>query len=291
MTDGQIIIGYDASPAARAALAWGLDEGLRWRLPVRLIHVLGDDQSADVNARRGAEIELRRLAADLEDWGTLGIAVTASVRKGAVAHVLCEQSRRAAMLVVGDRSHGGQPGLRIGSTSLTVATYAHCPAVVVRSGVAVPSSRPVAVGTDGSPHGGVALQYAFAEAAARGADLLVVRALLPGEDGEATVQERLDKEVLPLRERYPNVDVTTRVTPVTAVHALMLASHDAQLVVVGSRGCGGFAELVLGSVSQQLLQYSLCPVLVVRGGCRPPWSAPMPPTPLGTLQHELAPGS
>jgi nucleotide-binding universal stress UspA family protein len=270
MADTRIIVGYDGSHGARAALAWAMDEGVRRGLPVQLLHVVGADGPAEGDALRHETAELTRLAADLDDWGTLGIAVTARVVEGPVAHALCEESEGAALLVVGDRGLGGFTGLRVGSVSLTAATYARCPVVVIRGEVCVGTSRPVVVGTDGSPQGELALQHAFAEAATRAVGLTVVRAGLSPDD-DATVAEReLLDEIASIRRRYPHVAVSTRLTQVTAAHALTVASHDGQLIVVGTRGRGGFDGLVLGSVAQQLLHHSLCPVMVVRATAGPP---------------------
>ncbi len=274
MSGKQIVVGYDGSPPARAAVAWAVDEGVRCDLPVRLVRVLGRDRPAD-DPHRGVEAELKRLAADLDDWGALGVPVTAAVVEGAAANMLCEQSGEAALLVVGDRGHGGFTGLRVGSVSLTVATYAQCPVVVVRGTAGVPSSRPVAVGTDGSPHGELALQHAFAEAAARAVGLLVVRAYGPEDGPEVGVRARLDKQLDAFRDRHPGVPVATRLTRATPGHALMVASHDAQLIVAGAKGRGGLANLVLGSAAQQLIQYALCAVMVVRGTPDPFWNPPI----------------
>ena len=257
-----IIVAYDGSRGAEAALAWALDEGVRRRLPVQLLYVVGPAGPADREPLRHKTAELVRLARDLDDWGTLGVPVTARVIEGPVAHAICEISGRAVLLVVGDRGHGGFKGLRIGSVSLTAATYARCPVVVVRGEVCVGSHRPVAVGTDGSRPSNLAVQQAFAEAAARQVELVVVRAEVAPDD--PSVERDLLLELTALRERYPAVAVTTRRTDVTAAHALTVVSHDAQLLVVGSRGRGGFEDLLLGSVSQELLHHSLCPVMVIR---------------------------
>src|SRR4029453_7369832 len=99
----------------------------------------------------------------------------------------------------------------------------------------------------------LAVQHGFAEAAARGVGLLVVWAYGPADGPQVSVPTGLEGQTGALRDRYPHVAVTTRLSPVTAAHALMVASHDAQLIVAGSKGHGGMANLVLGCVAQQLL--------------------------------------
>jgi nucleotide-binding universal stress UspA family protein len=77
--------------------------------------------------------------------------------------------------------------------------------------------------------------------------------------------------------KYPGVALTTRLIPGDARHALATVSQDAQLVVVGSRGHGGFGGLLLGSVSHYLLHHAACPVAVVRASSRPSGEAMAPP--------------
>jgi nucleotide-binding universal stress UspA family protein len=66
------------------------------------------------------------------------------------------------------------------------------------------------------------------------------------------------------RERYPDVPVTTRLARGRAATALLEESRTAQLVVVGARGLGGFAGMLLGSVSQAVLHHAHCPLAIVR---------------------------
>ena len=184
------------------------------------------------------------------------------------------------MFVVGARGLGGFAGLQIGSICLKVAAHAHCPVVVVRGDLHVPDRRPVAVGVDNSAQGRLAVGVAFEEAALRDVALVAVRGwgmprllwhsvdrrLAPPIEARSSAERHLvDDVVAGWQERYPDVEVTTRFECVTAAHALTVASRDAQLMVIGSRGSGGFADLALGSVSQQLLHHSLCSMIVVRG--------------------------
>jgi nucleotide-binding universal stress UspA family protein len=291
--DGRpIIVGYDGSEQSDVALRWALDEGVRRSAPVAITHVLTPDEGrSGVHPGRGtgrseqqARSAIERIAREAYDWGRLGIEVTGDVVDGPVAHALCELSRRASMVVVGARGLGGFSGLQIGSICLKAAAYAHCPVAVVRGDLHVPDHRPVAVGVDDSAQGRLAVSLAFEEAALRDVALVAVRGwgprlpwhsvdrrLAPPIEARSTVERHLVNEVVASwRERYPDVEVTTRLECVTAAHALTVASRDAQLMVIGSRGSGGFADLALGSVSQQLLHHSLCSMIVVRGLVEPP---------------------
>jgi nucleotide-binding universal stress UspA family protein len=84
-----------------------------------------------------------------------------------------------------------------------------------------------------------------------------------GEE-QAGEQEELTHHLAGWTEKYPQVEVTRVVTRDRAAHLLLEQSRRAQLVVVGSRGRGEFAGLVLGSVSNTLVHKADCPVAIVR---------------------------
>jgi nucleotide-binding universal stress UspA family protein len=208
------------------------------------------------------------------------VDVTGAVVEGPTAAVLCDLSARAEMLVVGSRGGGGLAGLFLGSVSLAAATHAHCPVVVVPDCYQPQSAdRPIAVGIDESAEGQLAVRFAVEEAAVRGVAVLAVRAWMPpttpwrsdvrplvADVAELETTERLvvSRALNDWCEKYPDVPVVSRLIPTDARHALATASHDAQLVVVGSRSPDGFADLVLGSVSHYLLHHASCPVAVIR---------------------------
>jgi nucleotide-binding universal stress UspA family protein len=134
----------------------------------------------------------------------------------------------------------------------------------------------VLVGHDGSECAGTAVGVALELAAARRVGVRVLRAWKPPVPRRAVVELGLDPEELataervavreavePWREKYPRVPVTINIVGDRPAPALISASRHCQLAVVGSRGRGGFAGLVLGSVSQQLLHHADCPVVVV----------------------------
>jgi nucleotide-binding universal stress UspA family protein len=125
----------------------------------------------------------------------------------------------------------------------------------------------------------LAVGFAFVEAASRGVGLVAIRAWQPppvpwrsdvrplaldADELETAEWHALHEALAHWRKTYPAVPATTRLRPGNANNALVTQSQEAQLVVVGSRGRGGFAGLLLGSVSQQLLHHAHCPVAVVR---------------------------
>jgi len=188
---------------------------------------------------------------------------------GPAAQVLCERSRAADMVVVGSRGHGELPGLRLGSVSWQVAGHASGPVVVVR-GAWRPANQvpgPVVLGADGSPAGQAAITFAFEEAALRVVPPVTVCALTdaPGRlGGSRQLEEDFDQALAVAAKEHPDVSVVRQVLPGTPRAALLSAAADAQLLVVGARGRGGFDEMSLGSIAEAVLLYAPGPVAVVR---------------------------
>lgn len=143
-------------------------------------------------------------------------------------------------------------------------------------------SNLIVVGVDGSELSRKALRWAIEEAHCRTDHVLVVVSTwameqpagfqlslagsLWGYDadlGPAT-QALLDELVADVATEFPNVEITKRVVAGRAAQVLINLSEGAALVVVGSRGHGGFSGMLLGSVSQHVLAHSQCSVVVVR---------------------------
>ncbi|SCK15740.1 universal stress protein [Streptomyces sp. WMMB 322] len=209
-----------------------------------------------------------------------GVRISNSAPAGEPVRMLVELSRSASMIVVGHRGLGEFTGLLLGSVASHLAAHAHCPVMVLR-GTPNPSG-PVVVGVDGSPANSSAIAFAFAEASLAGADLRAVHvwsewsvpptpprdkspayAKKPGElkdEEEALLAEALAGT----GEKYPDVQVERRTLRGRTRQELMSAAEGARLLVVGARGRGGFAGMLLGSVSQALLRHAPCPVAVVK---------------------------
>jgi nucleotide-binding universal stress UspA family protein len=132
----------------------------------------------------------------------------------------------------------------------------------------------IVVGVDGSDEAKAALEWALDEAQLRGAEVKVINAYFPdlsevvvaSHDRSATIEaeELLRKMVEPATAARPGIRVTTEAVEGRPAQVLIGAAEGADLLVVGSRGRGGFRELLLGSVSQQCVHHAACPVLVVR---------------------------
>ncbi|SCG69921.1 universal stress protein [Micromonospora halophytica] len=286
MSADEILVGYDGSTDATLALNWALDEAQRSGRPVRLTYVfewltvagwIGPGVAPgiwpDETARRQVEELVRKAAADAAAERP-DVTVHGDVLDGPPALLLQERSADAGLLVLGSRGHGGFGGLLAGSTAVSVTAHAHCPVVVVRDGQA-DATGPVVVGVDGSESSQAALGFAVERAAQREVPLRVVRVFdPPGErwrpsdhDERATTDEEraaVEEMLSRWRQTFPDVVVEVDVRPGNPAATLVEASRDAQLVVVGSRGRGGLRGMLLGSVSQQLIQHAHCPVAVAR---------------------------
>ncbi|MBO7939818.1 universal stress protein [Streptomyces sp. S9] len=286
-----VVVGVDGSAPALAAVETAAREaGLRGAA-LRVVHAfawpsshvpLGPSQPGPAHEIRRTAEHLLAEAVERAHAAAPGIEVGHALVTGDPLGVLEAQSRSADLVVVGSRGTSEFVGLLVGSTAVHLATHGRCPVLVVREQSG--ADGPVVVGVDGSAAGEAAVDFAFAEAALRGAPLLALHAwttwnaplLPPPQDASAPYanppgalaeeEERLLYEVLAgHREKYPDVAVEHRVVQGRTREALIGASRSAQLVVVGARGRGGFAGLLLGSVSQAVLHHAHCPVVVVRG--------------------------
>jgi nucleotide-binding universal stress UspA family protein len=280
-----VVVGVDGSDSALAAARWGAVEANRRGAPLRLVtafpwtrdeivSTLTEDYRTELQAR--AEQHTADAVAAAER-AVPGLPVAGSVVVGAPIGVLGEQARAAQLVVVGSRGLGGLSGLLIGSVAVALAAKAAAPVVVVRGEDRDPfSPRPVVVGVDDSPVSDAAIGFAFEAAASRGAPLVVVHAWLEHVydaqvalmiDSTLLVEQhraRLAGRVAGWQQKYPEVEVSLEVARDAPARALVERSRAAQLVVVGSRGRGNLAGLVLGSVSHAVLQHSHSPVAVVR---------------------------
>lgn len=134
----------------------------------------------------------------------------------------------------------------------------------------------IVVGTDGSEHATEALSWALQEARLRQLPVTVVHAwdynyypagvFVQAGTLEEESQKMLDDAVEPFRQDYSDLTINTQlVKTASGAAALAEASKDAEMVVVGSRGRGGFVGMLLGSVSNAIVHRAHCPVVVVRG--------------------------
>lgn len=282
-TSHPIVVGVDESTQSHVALDWAVDEAQRRGVPVELVHAqampLRGPAVETAFTRPGVDGVLEEATARVHQLAP-HVEVTASGGHGSAAPMLVDASRDATMVVVGARGRGALRSAMLGSTSLDVAAHAHSPVVVVRElGQTLPDRPGVVVGVDGSSLSESALAEAFRQADARGLPLTVVHAWFLDYNGTGLAVLATDAQMRELAAEeqavaadavsrwsrvYPGVTVRQHVLNAHPVQALVDHSKGAELLVVGSRGRGGFGGLVLGSVSQGVLHHAHCPVMVVR---------------------------
>jgi nucleotide-binding universal stress UspA family protein len=132
----------------------------------------------------------------------------------------------------------------------------------------------IVVGVDGSAHSDRALEWAAEEAAVRRLPLTVIIVYSlgspswfeddgdPGERARQVAREAVEKTLTRLGDD-PGILVTVRAEPGNPSDVLLVAAQGADMIVVGARGGGGFARLLLGSVSSQLAHHAGCPIVVI----------------------------
>ncbi len=288
MAEGSIIVGFDGSEGSTQALRWAaqaakergrtLEVITTWSMPSA---DLGIGAAGTLQAELLAELREEATASNDEGLALaaeLGANAVGEVLVGRTAAALVHHSEGAEMVVVGSHGSGGLTGYLLGGVSRQVATHAQCPTVVVRP--VEGESHDIVVGVDGSPHSLKALEWAFEQASFSGMALHVLHSWeipptwsmveVPSYEPEVLIRDYGNAELREtseamsgFREDFPDVKVRQEVMKGSPVKSLVKASEGAALLVVGSRGLGGFRGLLLGSVSHAVVHKAACPVAVV----------------------------
>jgi nucleotide-binding universal stress UspA family protein len=283
-----VIAGVDGSAFSRNVVEWAAAEAGRRHCALRLVHtytlpVTGhwgfDPVREDLDTvLRGTGKALLADVADAVRGADPALNVSTVVSRGDAVTVLRRESGHARLTVIGAHGASRVSGLFFGSVALALASANPAPVAVIGPGELVNAAGPVVVGVDGSPNSDAALAFAFDEAALRQADLIAVHSwydtvidgayswqtvwLDPGAN-EKEESASLSKLLASWREKYPEVVVHQQLVRSRPARALLELSRTAQLVVVGSRGRGGFTGMLLGSTSQALITGSSSPVVIV----------------------------
>ena len=277
-----IVVGINGSTGSDAALTWALQRAARDKLPVIALHAVDDRwMSPDFQYHeliRQSGMELLDKAKASAGEQAPDVEVDIQLRHGSGGSVLREVSKEAAMIVVGGHEKHHLDGGPVTDRALQVVSASECPVAVIPAKPGT-GAKGVVVGVDGSEESLQAVAVAAAEADLGGDELTVVLAFktpsrwvekqLPSSGlAESIVEEDrivLAESVAGLGDKYPDLVVHQRLeTNTQPAKALVDIAADARLLVIGSRGRGGFSRTVLGSTAHAVLLNVPCPTIVTR---------------------------
>ncbi|ONM48860.1 universal stress protein [Nocardia donostiensis] len=289
LVSAAVVVGAEGTPASDLAVGWAAEAAAQRKrtlviahgmnlYPARALLAYGQlvDEASATLRRHGERVlaAARRIAREVDPH----LAVETALSDDSGAKLLIELSKSAHLVALGAAAGGSLSHL--GSSLLAVTSHGHGAIVAVRessTGQGIRHSGPVVVGVDGSRSSDTAIAAAFAEAAERETELVAVHAWsdlafadyagtafvdVPVADLEAIEQAVLAERLAGWQEKYPDVPVVRKMYPASPRKHLLEWSETAQLLVVGSRGRGGFRGLLLGSTSNALVQHARCPVMV-----------------------------
>ena len=285
---GTVVVGVDGSAQSLRAVRWAASEARRRQAVLRLVTAfawtdnwlvglpgLGPESYGEY-LRSAAMRGLAAAAAAAAEIDP-DLLVEQELVLGFPGGVLHDESKSAELLVVGDSGRGRIASAVAGSVTLSVAAKSACPAVVVRGLPTSPGGPlPVVVGIDGTPLSEAAIAFAFDVAAGWRVPLVAVHTwldqlndpslayLVDWQSASLQAEELLAERLAGWSEKYPDVPVQRLVARGLAGHALLDQAAKAQLVVVGSRGHGEIAGLLIDAVSNILVHKAACSVAIVR---------------------------
>lgn len=298
-----VVVGVDGSDQSICALLWAAREAERRAAPLYVVTAYTvpvfaassmDAGYASVDEKVIRESAQSVLNDTLSYLDGISVDIRPRIETGDAAGVLLDLSEQAELVVVGSRGRGGFVGRLLGSVSSALPAHAKCPTAVIpvcsgarlghpELGRKTGRERPAAevepvvvVGVDGSEQARMASLVAAEEARSRGLAVRVTCSVAPFNGSLAWVPATIDREALHadlgrqlaagrywLSSHFPDVDISAELVDGPPAEVLIEASATSELLVVGTRGRGGFAGMLMGSTSQGVLHHARGPVLVV----------------------------
>jgi nucleotide-binding universal stress UspA family protein len=284
-----VLVGVDGSPAAKYAVDWAARDAAMRNVRLTLVHAVRPigltlpPLSAPAAFSRWQVEQAQKILDDAVDIARSSTPdggpaqIESELLFSPVIPTLVDLSKEAQLVVVGSRGLGPLARSVLGSVSSSLIRHAHCPVAVIHDEdplMATPAEAPVLVGIDGSAVSELATAIAFEEASWRGVGLVALHVWsdvevndFPAIDWPAmkpAAEANLAERLAGWQERYPDVTVRRVVECDHPTYHLIRESEAAQLVVVGSHGRGGFAGMLLGSVSTAVAHSARMPVIVAR---------------------------
>jgi nucleotide-binding universal stress UspA family protein len=286
-TASPVVVGVDGSFVAIRAARWAASIAESFAAPLLIVHakpILGHNLSDAIADLRAAEMVVQRESAEAilasAEHAVRGhfrdLAIATTQVDGPADKVLVDLSRSARLIVLGSDEVSLGTAILVGSTTTSMAAHSTCPVVAWRGDGTAVTRQPIVVGVDHDNDGQVAVTAAFELAHRLGLGVIAVHTWSKRRPaGDVTLPFMIDWNRLENDERqhlsdrlaqwisvYPDVEVTQVVDPDKPSRALLRCAKDAQLIVVGSRGRGLLAGVLLGSTGLNLLHHCAIPVMI-----------------------------
>jgi nucleotide-binding universal stress UspA family protein len=281
MTMHRIVIGVDGSPASDAALRWAGQMARATGVKLTAVHahrrpsaeITPDDDERMLDER--PDTMVTKWIRPVEE---LGIDITTQVIEGdpRTSVLTFVDDDRPDLLVLGRTGAGGGPGfLHLGSVVEHVAHHVSCPLAVIPPGNAGPIER-IVLGVDGSQRSAAAVRWCAELAGPLGAEVVAVTVDEPIAEWTPSSDERnwrrsAERDIAGWIEPISALDVSCSAVASENLHPAdgllgVASARSADLLVIGTRGAGGFVGLRFGGVAMKVLHRASLPVVLVPPG-------------------------